>query len=168
MFEAIIGLWDRPIGVFWIIQAGKNSSWLENGREKIGLQKIGILFDVNSLFGSERLMAKNLIRYRLDDNTEAVFETEDISDGSEELMSRGERDENEIPEAKQPFRAVVQQIRPVAETVLGALEGFNRPQEINLEFGVKLGGKAGIVFASAESECNFKIGLKWTNPKAGG
>lgn len=108
-------------------------------------------------------MAKKLIRYRLDDNTEAVFETEEVAEGSEELMAR---DDDEIPQAKQPFGEVIQRIRPVAESVLGALEGFNRPQEINLEFGVKLGGKTGIVFASAESECNFKIGLKWTNPKS--
>ncbi len=108
-------------------------------------------------------MAKNLIRYRLDDDTEVVFETDDIADGREQLVGRGD---TEIPEAEQRFSAVVQQIRPVAEAVLDALEGFNRPQEIHLEFGVKLGGKAGIVFASAESECNFKIGLKWTNPQS--
>ncbi len=107
-------------------------------------------------------MAKHLIRYRLNDDTEVVFETDRNADGGEELMGRGEQ---EIPQAEQRFGVVVQQIRPVAETVLGALEGFNKPQEINLEFGVKLCGKAGIVFASAESECNFKIGLKWTNPQ---
>lgn len=106
-------------------------------------------------------MAKNLIRYRLDDDTEVVFETDDIADGSVELTARGDSD---IPRAEQRLSAVLRQIRPVAEAVLGALEGFNRPQEIHLEFGVKLGGKAGIIFASAESECNFTIGLTWTNP----
>ena len=49
--------------------------------------------------------------------------------------------------------------------MLDALKELNTPQEIHLEFGVKLGGKAGVVFASAESECNFKVGLKWTNPR---
>ncbi len=63
---------------------------------------------------------------------------------------------------------LVKKIQPVANTLFGALSELNTPQEINLEFGIKLGGKTGIVFASAETECNFKIGLKWTNPKTTG
>jgi hypothetical protein len=102
-----------------------------------------------------------LMRFKLADGTEVVFETDLPAEGGEELMNRNE---GEIPEAKERFDVLLQRIRPVAQTVLDALKELNTPQEIHLEFGVKLGGKAGIVFASAESECNFKVGLKWTNP----
>ena len=103
-----------------------------------------------------------LVRFKLDDGTEAVFETTVRADGEEELVSR---EDGEIPEAKERLDVLVQRIRPVAQTLFGALTEPNTPEEINLEFGIKLGGKTGIVFASAETECNFKIGLKWTNPK---
>ncbi len=106
--------------------------------------------------------AANMLRVRLDDETEVVFETTLIEEGREELANRGEE---EIPEARERLDALVRKIQPVAQTVFGALKELNTPQEINLEFGIKLGGKTGIVFASAETECNFKIGLKWTNPK---
>lgn len=103
-----------------------------------------------------------LIRIKLDDNTDAVFETALESDGSEELVDRGD---GEIPEAAERLDSLALKIQPVAQTLFSALKELNTPDEINLEFGIKLGGKAGIVFASAETECNFKIGLKWTNPK---
>lgn len=103
-----------------------------------------------------------MIRFKLDDGTEAVFETTLGANGDEELVSR---DDGEIPEAKERLDVLVQRIRPVAQTLFSALEELNTPTEINLEFGIKLGGKTGIVFASAETECNFKIGLKWTKPQ---
>jgi hypothetical protein len=102
-----------------------------------------------------------LMRFKLADGTEVVFETDLPAQGGEELMGRKGGD---IPEAHERFDVLVKRIRPVAQTVLDALKELNTPQEIQLEFGVKLGGKAGVVFASAESECNFKVGLKWTNP----
>ncbi len=104
----------------------------------------------------------SLVRIKLDDNIDAVFETVLDSDGSEELVDRGEDD---IPEAVERLDSLAKKIQPVAQTLFSALKELNTPDEINLEFGIKLGGKAGIVFASAETECNFKIGLKWTNPK---
>lgn len=104
----------------------------------------------------------SLIRIKLDDGTDAVFETAMHSDGSEELVDRGDGD---IPEAAERLDSLAKRIQPVAQTLFSALKELNTPDEINLEFGVKLGGSAGIVFASAETECNFKIGLKWTNPK---
>lgn len=103
----------------------------------------------------------NLLRVSLDDKTEVVFETTLFEEGSEELATR---EKGELPEAPEPLDALVGRIKPVAQILFGALKELNTPQEINLEFGIKLGGKTGIVFASAETECNFKIGLKWTNP----
>ena len=107
----------------------------------------------------------SLYRFELEDGTEVVFETTLGAEGGEELVSR---EEGEIPLAKERLDVLASKIRPVAQTVLGALKELNTPQEITLEFGIKLGGKSGIVFASAETECNFKIGLKWTNPKTTG
>lgn len=114
----------------------------------------------------------HLIQIKLDDGTLAVFESslplegQNELDGQQELVSGGGN--NTIPEATQPLKALVEKIQPVAHLVINSLKELNTPQEINLEFGIKLGGKTGIVFASAETECNFKIGLKWTNPESTG
>ncbi len=114
--------------------------------------------------------AKRLIQIKLPNGIEAEFETDEAlapNGASEdvELVSRGEAEETAT---ERHFDKLVKRIRPVAEVLFDSLKELNTPQEIHLEFGVKLGGKTGIVFASAESECNFKIGLKWTNPREPG
>jgi hypothetical protein len=38
--------------------------------------------------------------------------------------------------------------------------------EISMEFGVKVGGKAGIIVAATEIEGNFKVSVKWQRTKA--
>ena len=106
--------------------------------------------------------AANLLKVRVDDETEVMFETTLVEEGREVLATRRK---GEIPELPERLDTLVRKIRPVAQTLFGALEELNTAQEINLEFGIKLGGTTGIVFVSAETECNFKIGLKWTNPK---
>jgi hypothetical protein len=40
---------------------------------------------------------------------------------------------------------------------------MNSPNEIRLEFGIKLSGKVGAIFVSADSEATFKISLTWRN-----
>lgn len=48
--------------------------------------------------------------------------------------------------------------------LLDNLKELNTPDEINLEFGLKFGAKAGAIFASADSEAVFKVAIKWKNP----
>ncbi len=97
----------------------------------------------------------------LADGTQVTFESDlPAASGAEQLTGRrGEA------QAEERFDVVLQRIRPVAQSLLDSLKDLNTPQEISLEFGVKLGGEAGVVFASATSECNFKVALKWTNDR---
>jgi hypothetical protein len=52
----------------------------------------------------------------------------------------------------------------VAETVRTSLAEFNNPSGLEIEFGVELGGEAGIPkILSGSTKANFKITLKWEN-----
>lgn len=52
----------------------------------------------------------------------------------------------------------------VAETVRTSLVEFNNPSGLEIEFGVELGGEAGIPkILSGSTKANFKITLKWEN-----
>ncbi len=46
-------------------------------------------------------------------------------------------------------------IKPVTETLFDTLHELNTPDAINVEFGVKLGGKAQIVFAVGHDGMQF-------------
>ena len=49
-------------------------------------------------------------------------------------------------------RSVVEKLRSIG----------NRPDEIEISFGVKLSTTAGAVIASATAEANFDVTMRWT------
>jgi hypothetical protein len=49
---------------------------------------------------------------------------------------------------------------PAAKVFMDHLQQLS-PDAMDFEFGLKLSGKAGLVFASAESEAHIKVTLKW-------
>jgi len=97
---------------------------------------------------------KYLIEYEMEDGS--VIRVESSGDLGVERISK-----DKTSRAGEKFEQAIAQIKPVAKALFGAFEHFNNPQEINLEFGVKFSAKAGVIFASADSEATFKVSLKW-------
>ncbi len=114
-------------------------------------------------------MTKQLVEFTLDDGASIVFETDQAelnsSMGGRELINRKAKTVDKIEKASQSLSQVAAKIRPAAETVLQALKELNTPKEIQMEFGVKLNASTGVILASANSEVNFKVTLKWENDK---
>lgn len=107
---------------------------------------------------------KELVEFRLSDNSDEMvtIEFDNFEDGNyAQRVSRG--DEASTVKSDKSFDQVLAKVRPVANAVIDSLKDLNRPEEINLEFGLKFGAKAGIIFTSADSEATFKLSLKWKN-----
>jgi len=100
---------------------------------------------------------KYLVKYELENGATILIEAEDER-GIERVS-----DKDNTSKASEKFESAVKHIKPVAQALFGAFEEFNNPQEIGLEFGVKFSAKAGVIFASADSEATFKVSLKWQN-----
>ncbi len=65
----------------------------------------------------------------------------------------------ELGEQLEPLSAV-------ADTIRNALIAANNPSEIEVEFGLELGGEGGIpMIMEGSAKANFKITLKWANDK---
>ncbi|PPC89215.1 MAG: hypothetical protein CTY34_12215 [Methylobacter sp.] len=105
-------------------------------------------------------MAKQLIKYEADGEVFYV-EAERQQIGDDDDISR---DSNGIIEGGK-FEEVIAGLKPVANSVLGVLKNISEPAEIALEMGIKLGAKAGIIFASTDSEATLKVTIKWQKPK---
>lgn len=59
------------------------------------------------------------------------------------------------------LEAEFESVTAVAESVLNSLKSM-RPGEVEIEFGVELGGEMGIpLVTKGEAKANFKITLKW-------
>jgi NTP-dependent ternary system trypsin peptidase co-occuring protein len=54
-------------------------------------------------------------------------------------------------------------LQPVLEGIAERVKAA-RPQEFSVEFGIKVGGEAGIYIAKGTTEVNFVITAKWASP----
>lgn len=103
------------------------------------------------------------INFTLSDGSSVAVEAVDGGgDGGLERIGRG----GEPASAQRGFAEAVARIRPAAQVLLDGLKELNTPDEINLEFGLKFGFKAGAIIASADSEAVFKVSIKRKNPAA--
>ena len=98
---------------------------------------------------------KQLVEYEIKDGNSIVVEV-DLPDAGIERASRSDQ----IIKAKERFGDALEQIKPVAETVLSKLRNLSA-DEIGVEFGIKLSAKAGVIIASADAEANFTVTLTW-------
>jgi len=98
---------------------------------------------------------KQLVEYELEDGGTILVEV-DLPEAGVERAGRNDQ----IVKAKERFGDALEQIKPVAQTVLSKL-GSLCADEIGVEFGVKLGAKAGVIIASADTEANFTVTLTW-------
>ena len=103
---------------------------------------------------------KRLIEFPLEDGSTIMVEVDEskVEGGVVPVSTKP----GEVEKAQNTFEAAVSKIRPVAESVITTLHDIpKRPDEIELEFGLKLNGKTGIYIASVGTEANFQVRLTW-------
>jgi len=73
------------------------------------------------------------------------------------------RGEPGVPEkAHQTFEAALDKIRPAAQTIIKKLRSLHdAPDEIEVEFGLKLSAEAGAIIAAGGVGANYTVTLKW-------
>ena len=73
-----------------------------------------------------------------------------------------------VVKANESFETALDRVRWAAEGLLDRLTSLaSPPDEVEVEFGVKLNAETGAVIAKAATEANFKINLKWTRASSG-
>src|SRR5262249_13251690 len=74
-------------------------------------------------------------------------------------------DDGRVARAGQSLAEAFQRVGPAIEVVLEKLRTATRsPDEIELEFGLKLGGETGLIFAKGSAETTFNVRLTWQRP----
>ena len=109
---------------------------------------------------------KRIIEFSLEGTKKTVLvEIED----NEEGISKASRLGKGFEKASQSLEKSVDKIKPMAEAVLKKLHELSeKPDEISVEFGLKLSGSAGAVLASSSLEANYTITLKWVKEEKKG
>ena len=103
---------------------------------------------------------KRLIEFPLEDGTTILVETDAPEEPGPVPAMRGGP---EMPErAGQTFEAALDKIRPAAQAIIQKLRALHDPpDEIEVEFGLKLNAQAGAFVAAAGTEANYKVTLTW-------
>jgi hypothetical protein len=67
-----------------------------------------------------------------------------------------------VRKASETFQKAISTVKPVAETIINELSNLSkRPQEVDVEFSLKMSAEAKAIVASIGGEANFKVTLKW-------
>ncbi|MDP1624703.1 MAG: CU044_2847 family protein [bacterium] len=108
---------------------------------------------------------KHFIEYPLEDGGSVIVEIDNDNQLSGSVQaSRGT--ESIVTKAKQTFDNALERIKPAANVIIKKLRGLtDAPDEIEVEFGIKLGAEAGAVIATTSMEANYKVVLKWIKPR---
>lgn len=109
---------------------------------------------------------KRLVEFPLEDGGAIVVEV----DGPEPRGGpvRGIRAGEVIEKAAQTFEAALDKIKPAAAAIITKLRQLGEPpDEVGVEFGIKLSAEAGAVIASAGVEANYRVTLTWKRKEGG-
>jgi hypothetical protein len=99
------------------------------------------------------------VRFTLDDGSEVVFESAE----SDLVSLRGG-----APDVREGGR-LTERLRGVAEAaeeVAGSLRSRLAPDEVSLEFGLKVSGEVNWFFAKSQAEGTIKVTLNWARNAA--
>jgi hypothetical protein len=91
-------------------------------------------------------------------DTMVVVEVEEPEVGGYERAARAPELAQKVG---QSFEAALEKVMPIARTIVAKLQGLGDSlAEAEVEFGLKMDAKAGILLACGGVEANFKVSLK--------
>ena len=101
---------------------------------------------------------RQLLEFPLEDGGSIVVEVDDAVAGTQRASRAGEV----AAQVKETFEAALAPVAPAAEALLGRLGDLSKqPEEITVQFGVKLTGKLNAIISSTAGEANFAVTVKW-------
>jgi len=108
---------------------------------------------------------KRLVEFPLEDGGSILVEVEEAERPG--MVPAATRSAKGVPEkAQQTFEAALEKVRPAAAVIIKKLRALHdQPDEVEVEFGLKMDAKAGAMLAAAGVEANYKVTLTWKREK---
>ena len=103
---------------------------------------------------------QKLVEFPLEKGGSVYVEAESDSLGGE--ITRGMRPRELAGEASQTFEAALARVEPAATAIVDRLRDLaDAPDEIRVEFGIRLSAELGAFVAKASGDANFRVSLRW-------
>jgi hypothetical protein len=102
---------------------------------------------------------KRIVEFPLDGGGSVFIESDEPELAGTVRVGRADG----VPEkAKQTFEQSLETVRTVAGALLAKVDELSdRPDELEIEFGIKLSGEIGAILASAKAEANYAVTMTW-------
>lgn len=101
-----------------------------------------------------------LVEFPLENGSSILVEV-DVLD-TEEGILKTSRNGEVITKAHKKFEEVMEKVKPAASVIIAKLRSLHdSPDEIEVQFGLKLSADAGAFVASAGIEANYAVTLRW-------
>jgi len=101
----------------------------------------------------------DIVEFRMDSGGSLAVEVDEAVDGG---VVRSARAPGEVVvQASETLEEALDRVMPAAQALIERLRKAS-PDEMELQFGLKLSGELGAVLAKASAEGNFSVTLKWT------
>lgn len=103
---------------------------------------------------------KRLVEFPLEDGTSILVEVDEPEpEGGVVRVARP----GEVAEvARHSFEAALEKIKPAAGAIIAKLRSLSDPpDEMEVEFGLKLGAEAGTFIAAGSVDANYTVTLTW-------
>jgi hypothetical protein len=115
---------------------------------------------VSKKLTTRRAEVKHFIEFPLEDGETIVVEVDEPEERGSRRVARGTEEEPE--KASQTFEQALRKIRPATEKVITTLRDLiQKPAEIEMEFGFSLSAGTGVIIASASTQANYRVTLRW-------
>ena len=103
-----------------------------------------------------------LVELDLDEGGSILVEVEEPSRGP---VTRGGRPEEVVTRAGQSLEQVLARVGPAVKGIVSELRRTaDWPDDVEVEFAIKLSADSNVIIARAGGEANFRISLRWSNP----
>jgi Trypsin-co-occurring domain 1 len=106
-----------------------------------------------------------LLRFELDGGGAVLVEVADDEPGIEQAA----RVDELVVKARVSLEQALDQVRAVANAAVARLRDLaEQPQQIQVEFGIRLNAEAGAVIARTQAEGHLQVTLTWTRAERAG
>ena len=101
-----------------------------------------------------------VVKMGLGDGGSVLVEVSDVA--PDRPVTRGGRQEDLVTSASASLEQALDGLGPVVKGVVSRLrEAADWPDEVSVEFAIKLSADANVIIARTGGEANFKIALRW-------
>ncbi len=104
---------------------------------------------------------KRLVEFQFDQGGSVLVEVDEAPAGPV-VRGLGKDRSTLVEEADKTFEDATAAITPAARSLIARLRSIeDAPDEVGIEFGVRLSAQTGAFIASVAAEANFKVSMTW-------